>query len=152
MKVNSKVIIGGLVATAAMTIGAMIAPLMGMSKMDVPGMLAGMLNSSIGVGWVMHFMIGTIFAIVYALLVNDRLHIHNNVLRGLTYGFFVFIFAQIMMVAMGAMGLMPPPPADVSMMGMMMVSLIGHLIYGAVLGAFVPQHEHVHHVRATPAT
>ncbi len=60
-------IVAGLVGTAAMTILMMLAPMMGMPKMDIVGMLGGMFTTNQGsaklTGLVIHFMMGVIFAI-----------------------------------------------------------------------------------------
>lgn len=141
MNAITKTITGGIIATLAMTILMVAAPMMGLPKMNVAEMLAGMLGGSLVFGWMMHFIIGTVFAFGYLFLLNNRLRISNNLLRGAIYGSIVFVFAQIMMAAMGLIGLMPSPPK--SGMALMMVgSLMGHLIYGIVLGAFFArQHQ-----------
>jgi hypothetical protein len=65
-------IIAGLAGTAVMTMMMYFAPRMGMPKMDMPKMLGTMFISkegtATGVGMAIHFMMGAIFAIVYALL------------------------------------------------------------------------------------
>ena len=139
MNITTRIILSGIVATAVMTIMMMIAPYMGLPKMDIAGMLSGMTHTPRIVGWLMHFMIGTIFAFVYTKYFNAWLHkIDSNFLRGITYGFVVFIFAQIMMAII--MKIMPPPdmpmPANQNMMLMMLGSLIGHLVFGGTLGLF----------------
>ena len=63
----TKSITAGIIGTTVMTLFMMIAPMMGMPKMSAPHMLSGMLGVPIAVGWIMHFMIGTIFAFAYAL-------------------------------------------------------------------------------------
>lgn len=136
MNTITKTMAGGIVATATMTILMMAAPVMGMPEMNVGEMLGGMLGGIIILGWMMHFVIGIFFAIAYMYLVNNRLKISNNLLRGAVYGLIVFVFAQIMMAGMGMVGLMPVPPAG-SMPMMMVGSLAGHLVYGTVLGSFV---------------
>jgi uncharacterized membrane protein YagU involved in acid resistance len=136
MNAITKTITGGIVATAAMTVITMVAPMMGMPKMNIPQMLAGMLGGSIVLGWMMHLIIGITFAFAYVYLLNNRLKIANNLFRGAIYGAIVFVFAQIMMAGMGIVGLMPPSPSGI--MPLMIVgSLMGHLVYGIVLGAFV---------------
>ena len=70
---NSKAILGGLIGTVVMTLMMMyLAPMMGLPKMDIIGMLGSMFTSNKGtatiLGLVTHFMMGGIFAIIYALL------------------------------------------------------------------------------------
>ena len=65
-------IIAGLLGTLVMTLLMYMAPLMGMPKMDIIGMLGTMFTGSEGtarmLGTLAHFMMGVIFAIIYALL------------------------------------------------------------------------------------
>lgn len=77
-----KILVGGLVATGAMTLLMLVAPMMGMPPMNMGAMLGGMLGTSATVGWMMHFMIGIVFTAVYAYFFNPRLPIQNPVVRG----------------------------------------------------------------------
>lgn len=132
-----KSILAGIAATIAMTIFALMAPLMGMPEMNPPKMLSEMMGFSIVVGWVMHFMIGIIFALSYVFVFLPILHkISSPLWRGVIFGIAIFIFAQIMMAIMGAvMGGMPMPEG--SMMPMMIGSLVGHIVYGIVVALIV---------------
>lgn len=133
---TKQALIGGIVGTAVMTIVTMIAPMMGMPKMSPPEMLSTMMGTPIAVGWVMHFMIGIIFAMTYALFfINLVKKINNNVLKGAIFGLAVFIFAQLMLAIMGTM--FPMPPMEGSMMLLMVGSIIGHLIFGITVALFV---------------
>ena len=124
----SKSILGGIVGTIIMTIVMMIAPMMGMPKMSPPAMLAGMMNMPLGMGWIIHFIIGVMFAFTYTYLFTPKVKIGNIFLKGAVFGFVVFVFAQIMMAIMGAM--LPMPKMEGSMMLIMIGSIIGHVIYG----------------------
>ncbi len=130
-----KTILAGIISTAVMTLVTMIAPMMGMPKMSPPAMLSGMLGMPMFVGWVMHFMIGIMFAFAYTYLFAPNVKIKNIWLKGAVFGVVVFIFAQIMMAIMGAM--MPMPKMEGSMMAMMMGSLMGHIIYGMTVAKVV---------------
>lgn len=136
MNTASKTMVGGLVATAAMTALMLMAPMMGMPEMNIGAMLAGMLGVPTTLGWVMHVMIGILFAFGYTYLAGPRLPIQQPFLRGMVYGLVVFLFAQIMLFGMGAMGLMPNSPMENSELALL-GSLMGHLVYGGVLGAVV---------------
>jgi hypothetical protein len=124
----SKSILGGIIGTAIMTIVTMIAPMMGMPKMSPPALLASMMGMPIIAGWVMHFIIGIIFALAYTYLFAPKIKISNIIAKGAVFGFVVFVFAQVMMSIMGAM--LPMPAPEGSLLLMMMGSLVGHLIYG----------------------
>ncbi len=113
----NKSIRGGLIATTAMTIVMLMAPLMGMPNMLIGIMLA-------------HFMIGSFIALGYVLSVEKLPG--NRVLKGMLYSLLPFLIAQsVVMPVMGA-GFFSARTA--APMIMIMGSLIGHLVYGAVLG------------------
>ncbi|MCU7936554.1 MAG: hypothetical protein KZQ99_17035 [Candidatus Thiodiazotropha sp. (ex Dulcina madagascariensis)] len=124
---------GGLVATVVVT--AMMyfgASMMLGAPMDIAGELGAMLNVPWLLGMVMHFMTGTvIFSFAYALVVGPRLPGHAAI-RGMIWGFVLWLIAMLAMSPMMGkgffMGAMPPA----------VVSLMGHLAYGVVLGLMVP--------------
>jgi hypothetical protein len=128
-------IISGLIGTAAMTLITMMAPLMGFPKMSPPDMLAGMLGLPVFAGWIMHLMIGVIFAVAYIYLFAPKVKISNLYLKGAAFGFVVFIFAQIMMAIMGA--LLPMPKMEGSMTLTIIGSIMGHIIYGVAVSKTV---------------
>jgi hypothetical protein len=123
-----KAIIGGIIGTAVMTMIMFVAPMMGMPKMSPPEMLAGMMGMPVIVGWMMHFMIGVIFALAYVFVFAANIKINNLLLKGAVFGVAVFIFAQIMMAIMGMM--FPMSKSEGSMILMMVGSLMGHIIFG----------------------
>lgn len=130
--------IGGVIGTAVMTIVMMIAPMMGMPKMNPPQMLSMIMGFSIVVGWLMHFMIGIIFAMAYAFFfINVVKKVSNNILKGTIFGITAFIFAQIMMALMGM--IFPMPPMEGSMLFMMIGSIMGHIIFGITVALFVKE-------------
>lgn len=131
----TKSILGGIAGTIIMTIVTMIAPMMGMPKMSPAAMLSNMLDKPLVVGWLMHFMIGIIFAISYTYLFAPKVKISNLFVKGAVFGFVVFIFAQIMMAIMGA--LLPMPKMEGSMMLIMIGSIMGHIIYGMTVSKII---------------
>ena len=134
-------ILAGVVATAVMTGVTFMAPMMGFPKMNPAEMLSGMLGVSPVLGWLMHFMIGIIFAAIYVYLFNAHIHIHSRAGKGLLYGFIVFVFAQIMMFIMNKIMPMPASSMKNNMVLMMVGSLIGHLVFGLLVGLLVPIEE-----------
>lgn len=129
---------GGIIGTAVMTLVMMIAPMMGMPKMSPPAMLSMMMGFPIIVGWMMHFMIGVIFAMAYAFFfINVVKKVSNNILKGAIFGMAAFVFAQIMMAIMGMM--FPMPPMEGSMMLMMVGSIMGHVIFGITVALFAKE-------------
>jgi uncharacterized membrane protein YagU involved in acid resistance len=122
---------GGIIATAVMTVIGIVAPAMGLPRMLVGNMLAGFMHVPVFAGWIMHFMIGTVLAGGYVFLFQSILP-GNNIVRGVLYGLIPFLLAQIMvMPVMGAGFFSSNTPAPVLMV---LGSLIGHILYGAVLG------------------
>jgi len=127
-----KAVVAGLVGTLAMTIVMLMAPLMGMPPMPIGNMLAGFMHIPVALGWIMHFMIGTVLAIGYVYLFTARLP-GKPVVRGLLYSLIPWLMAQVIVNPMMGAGVFAShtPAQALFVMG----SLIGHLVYGAVLGA-----------------
>ncbi|WP_338116872.1 hypothetical protein [Terrimonas pollutisoli] len=80
-------------------------------------------------------MIGIIFASAYVYWFNGIVRIQSKVLKGTVFGVAVFVFAQIMLWLIGM--LIPVPEMGEAML-VMIASLIGHLVYGIVVGLVVP--------------
>jgi uncharacterized membrane protein YagU involved in acid resistance len=126
---------GGLIATAVMTIVMLMAPLMGMPKMPIGNMLANFMHIPVALGWVAHFMIGVVLAAGYVLLFQKAIRA-RSIAKGALYSLIPFFMAQLIVMPMMGAGLFSAnTPAPLLMV---MGSLIGHLVYGAVLG-FVAQ-------------
>jgi uncharacterized membrane protein YagU involved in acid resistance len=123
-----RAVAAGIVGTAVMTaVGVWAAPLMGMPPMNPAEMLAMQFGGMMALGWIMHFGIGIVLALIYAF-VAPRLP-GPPALRGALYGLAPFLVAQI--VVMPMMGM----PVFSGSIAMAMGSLIGHLVYGGVVGA-----------------
>lgn len=123
-----RAIAAGVVGTAVMTaVGVWVAPLMGMPAMNPAQMLAGPMGGSLALGWAGHFMIGSILALVYAAVASKLPG--PPAIRGAQYGIAPFLLAQLAVMPM--MGIPVFSGSAVMALG----SLIGHLVYGAVVGA-----------------
>jgi hypothetical protein len=127
----SSILKGGLIATAAMTLLMMVAPMMGMPKMPIGEMLAGFMGIPVAFGWIAHFMIGVVLAAAYVVFWKDRLSVKPAV-KGMLFALIPFFMAQIIVMPMMGAGLFSMNSGAPMMM--VMGSLIGHLVYGAVLG------------------
>jgi uncharacterized membrane protein YagU involved in acid resistance len=120
-------VIAGLAATAVMTaVGLWVAPMMGLPAMNPAAMLAGAMGGSMALGWTGHLMIGTILALIYAAA--QPYLPGPPVVRGATYGLAPFLMAQLIVMPMMGM------PLFSGSASLAMGSLVGHLIYGGVLG------------------
>jgi hypothetical protein len=127
----SRSMLGGLVGTLVMTaMMYMVAPMMGV-HMDIAQMLGSMLGNSWTAGMMMHFVNGTtIFPLIYAYLLYQWLP-GDPAAKGTAWGIILWLVAQVMVMPMMGAGFF-----SMTMGGMMtaMGSLIGHLLYGAILG------------------
>lgn len=128
--------LAGIIATAVMTAVGVMAPFMGLPKMNPAEMLSGMLGVSLALGYLMHFMIGIIFAATYVYWFNGITRIRSKFWKGMLFGFAVFIFAQIMLGIMGT--ILPMPDMEGNMFMMLIGSLTGHLVFGVFVAWMVP--------------
>ncbi len=121
----------GVAGTIVMTIMTMVAPMMGMPEMNIPRMLSDFMGMPVIVGWLVHFMVGTVLSFIYAYFFVGKLP-GAAWLKGAQYGLFPWLLSQIMvnpMMGSGVFAMNTPAP-----MMMVMGSLIGHLVYGASVG------------------
>lgn len=132
-----KSILAGIVATIAMTVIMMIAAKLGMPKIEPPKMLATTMETSVALGWIMHFMIGIVFALIYAYLISGWLtKINSILLKGVVFGILAFVIAQVGMMVMGMMFPAMPEPTG-NMVMIIMGSVIGHILFGIVAVWFI---------------
>ncbi len=120
--------LAGIVGTAAMTaIGVWVAPLMGMPPMNPAQMMAGAMGGNMMLGWIAHFMIGIILTVGYAV-VRGALP-GAPIAKGMLYSLAPWLMAMVVVMPMMGMPLFGggPPPA--------IGSLVGHLVFGAIIGA-----------------
>lgn len=126
-------IAGGFVGTVAITILMYwVAPLLTGMPMDI----AKMLGDFLGVGWftgiTIHFINGTIiFPLIYAYVLYGVLP-GGPAVKGITWGVILWLLAQgVVMPMMGGGFFSANAGGVMAVMG----SLIGHVIYGGLLGA-----------------
>ena len=125
-----KSVVGGMLGTTAMTLVLFGAPGVGLPQLSPPQMLSSMLDFPILYGWLLHFMIGIIFAMMYVFVISRILKkIHSTMWRGTVLGVFAFIFGQIMINILGTLFAEAPPMAG-GMVQTMIVSVLGHLVFG----------------------
>jgi hypothetical protein len=123
--------LGGFVGTLVMTaMMYVVAPMMGL-RMDIAAMLGSMLGGSWVAGMMMHVVNGSlIFPAIYVY----ALYVHLPglpAIRGTIWGLVLWFVAQTVVMPMMGAGLFSS-----AMGGMMaaMGSLIGHILYGSLLG------------------
>lgn len=134
-------VISGLVGTIAISAVMAMAPLMGMPKMDIVGMLSTMFGKPNKVlGWILHFMMGVVFALIYALLWSIGIG-SAGWLSGLIFGTVHWLVVGLMMAMIPVMHV-GIKNGDVEAPGLWMTNqggvlafiggLMGHMIFGLV--------------------
>jgi uncharacterized membrane protein YagU involved in acid resistance len=136
-------VIAGTVASLVFSVILAIAPRMGMPKMDIVSLMGSMFSakSNQTLGWMMHLMMGIVFALIYAFLWSSGV-------SGATWlGGLIFGAVQWLLVGM-VMGMIPMVHVGiksgvVQAPGMWMTNnggamafmggLVGHMIFGAVI-------------------
>jgi len=136
-------VIAGIVASLVFSIVLAMAPCMGMPKMDIVDLLGSMFSgkSSPVLGWMMHLMMGIVFAVIYAFLWSSGIGAATW-LNGVIFG-----AVQWLVVGM-AMGMIPMmhvgiKSGAVQAPGLWMTNngglmafmggLVGHMIFGIVI-------------------
>ena len=133
MNVNyGRAALAGIIGAAMMTlVGLYAAPMMGIPAMNPADMLADQMGGNAVVGWIAHFMIGVIFAGAYAVVAGSLPG--PVVVRGALFALAPWLLAQIVVMPIMGMGFFS------GAMNLAMGSLIGHIIYGGVVGAVYGQ-------------
>jgi len=136
-------IVAGAVGTAVFSMVIAMAPRMGMPRMAIWEMLGSMFDKDGNntLGWVAHFMMGVIFAIIYAALWSagvGSVSVGSGVLFGVVHWLAVgLVMGAVPMMHAGirAGTVQAPGVYMMSAGGVMafMGGLIGHVVYGVVV-------------------
>lgn len=124
--------VAGFVATVVLSVMMVAKSMMGiMPELDVIAMLSAMMGTPSVMGWLGHFMIGTLawgggFALVYGLIPGS-----GAVTKGIVFGLAAWLGMMILVMPMAGAGLFG---MSFGIMAPMM-TLVLHVIFGAVLGA-----------------
>ena len=123
--------IGGIAGTIVMTLMMMyVAPMLTGMPMDIAAMLGSMLGGYT-MGMIAHNMMGVMgFAIVY-VIGFDYLP-GSPIVKGLIFGTALWAAAVAVVMPMAGAGFLM---ANIGGMMAVMASLMGHLVYGGLLGA-----------------
>ena len=132
-----KGIIAGFAATVVLSALMVMKAMMGMMPdMNAIKMLTGMAHHLVAtpatpvVGWLLHFMIGTlIWGYLFALLFN-YLPSQSTAIKGVVFGTAAWLLMMVMVMPMAGAGLFGLHLG----IGAPVATLILHWVYGAVLG------------------
>ena len=136
-------VISGVVASLVFSMILWMAPKMGMPKMDIVSLLGSMFSTKVNLvlGWMMHLMMGVIFALIYAFLWSRGVGAATW-LGGLAFGAVQWLIVGMIMGMIPLMhigiksGAVKAPGLWMTNNGGLMAfmgGLVGHMIFGAVL-------------------
>lgn len=125
-------LVAGFAATVVLSILMVIKSMIGLlPAMNVVAMLGAMSGTGLIGGWVIHFLIGTVvWGVLFALLV-ERIPGDSTWLKGILFGVGAWVLMMVLVLPMAGAGLFG---LNLGIMAPIM-TLILHVIYGAVLGA-----------------
>jgi uncharacterized membrane protein YagU involved in acid resistance len=125
----------GLIGTGVMTALLLIEPSVGLPKIAIGqilstslGLASAHLTIGPAVGWLLHFLIGMVLALIYAVAAERRLP-GTPLIRGALYGVLVFVIAQLVFMPLVGAGVFSDGDLE-----LIAGSLLGHLVYGGVVG------------------
>lgn len=135
-------VIAGVVASLVFSMILAVAPRMGMPKMDIVGLLGSMFGKpNQALGWMMHLMMGIVFALIYAFLWSNGIGAATWV-GGLIFGAIHWLIVGVVMGMIPMMhvgiknGVVQAPGMWMTNNGGLMAfigGLVGHMIFGIVI-------------------
>ena len=123
--------IAGFAATVVLSVLMLLKGMMGlMPELDVIAMLSTMMNGPAAMGWIGHFMVGTVVWGGGFAILNEYIPGGSMIGKGIVFGVIAWLLMMIMIMPMAGAGLFGMN------MGMMapVMTLVLHVIFGAVLG------------------
>jgi uncharacterized membrane protein YagU involved in acid resistance len=131
-----RAVLAGLAATLAMTLLWLVEARLDLGTLAFGDILSSLLAvatayASLGpaMGWILHFGVGALLAVLYAAVFAARLP-GPPFRKGLAYGGMIFVLAQVVFMPLVGSGVFSHGDR-----GMLLGSLIGHLVYGGLVGA-----------------
>ncbi len=133
-------VIGGTAGTIVMTLMMMyVAPMLTGQPMDIAAMLGGMLGGYT-MGMIAHIMMGVVIFPIAYVIAYDFLP-GSPLIKGLSFGVVLWIAAVVMVMPMAGAGFLM---ANIGGMMAVMAALMGHLVYGGLLGALAGGESKAH--------
>ncbi|MDL1943637.1 hypothetical protein FBQ99_14985 [Chloroflexi bacterium CFX2] len=135
-------VVAGVVASLVFSMVLAMAPKMGMPKMDIVSLLGSMFGKpNQALGWMMHLMMGVVFALIYAFLWSAGVSAATWV-GGLIFGAVQWLAVGMVMGMIPMMhvgiksGAVQAPGLWMTNHGGLMAfmgGLVGHMIFGVVI-------------------
>jgi uncharacterized membrane protein YagU involved in acid resistance len=127
-----KAILGGIAGTLTMSLMMrFVAPMMVGQPMDIAAMLGNMMGNNYAMGMAVHIMLGVlVFPLIYAILVFRFLP-GAPLIKGMTWGLILWLLAETLVMPMAGAGFFM---SEIGGMKAVMAALMGHLVYGGLLG------------------
>lgn len=128
-----RAIVGGFLATIAITfLMYFVAPFMLGQPMDIATMLGDFLGTTRNIGMAVHFINGTIiFPLIFTWILWNALP-GGPTTKGTAWGLTLWFLAQAIVMPMMGGGFFS---ANAGGIMAVVASLLGHIVYGAILGA-----------------
>ncbi|MFQ5438160.1 MAG: DUF6789 family protein [Paracoccaceae bacterium] len=124
-------LIGGFVGSAVLAVVFVMKSMMGvMPQMDIIAMLSGMMKTSAAMGWVAHFVIGTVAWGGIFAVANGSIPGSTQTLKGIVVGIAAWLMMMIVVMPMAGGGFFG---MNFGMMGFAMPLML-HIVFGAVMG------------------
>jgi uncharacterized membrane protein YagU involved in acid resistance len=118
-----------------MTALLLVEPSVGLPKIAIGQILStslGLASAHLAggpvLGWIIHFLVGMVLALLYAAAFHRRLP-GSPLARGLIYGGLVFVAAQVLFMPLVGGGVFSRWDGQ-----LLAGSLLGHLVYGGLVG------------------
>lgn len=131
----ARAVAAGVLGTGTMTALWLVEPAVGLPKIAVGHILSTFMSVSVAHlrvgnagGWTAHLAFGVVLALLYARFFSARLP-GAPAARGALYGVLLFIMAQLVFMPLVGGGFFAR--GDIELLA---GSLLGHLVYGVVLG------------------
>ncbi len=126
-----KIVAAGVVGSLAFTVfGLYVGPLVGLPAGNPADMLAMQMGGMAAAGWAAHLMIGVVLTVVYAKFAKGMIPGPGPV-RGMIFSIAPWLIAMLMVLPMMGAPLFGGSALVASS------SLLGHMVFGAVIGAIL---------------
>jgi len=124
-------LIGGFIGSALLAVIFVMKGMMGvMPEMDIIAMLSAMMGMGSAMGWVAHFMIGTVVWGGLFAIANDVIPGTTQTGKGVVLGILAWLMMMIVVMPMAGGGIFG---LNFGMMGALL-PLVLHILFGAVMG------------------